>query len=163
MKKIVKNVLLYILLFISFILIFAPIWIREVFGAVTFEQIIFHLMVPMEGSDTTSYVIDVLIKIILPSVILSSILMLILKYNYKYTMLLQMKVVNKDITIKTPKFFKKIIVVILFCGSFLNCFISLDVMNYIKLNLTTSSFIEENYIYPDKVNIQFPEKKRNLI
>ena len=39
----------------------------------------------------------------------------------------------------------------------------LELGEYVKNQLDDSSFIEDNYADPKDVNIEFPEKKRNLI
>ena len=114
MKKKIKNILLYLLLLISCMLIFAPIWIRNIFGDVTFDEIIFHMMVPLNGSNTSSYVISGLLNILLPSLVLSSILMIILTYKYKYTLQLEFKVMKKEFTIKAPKHLKIITYILFF-------------------------------------------------
>ncbi len=163
MKKKIKNILLYLLLLICCMLIFAPIWIRNVFGDVTFDEIIFHMMVPLNGSDTSSYVISGLIRILLPSLVLASIFMIILTYKYKYTLQLEFKIIKKEFIIKTPKYLKVILCIILFIICLVYCINKLNLFEYAKASLTSSTFIEENYIDPNDVNIKFPENKRNLI
>lgn len=45
------------------------------------------------------------------------------------------------------------------------CFFTLrlDVINYVDALTTDSEFIEDHYVDPNDVNLQFPEEKRNLI
>jgi phosphoglycerol transferase len=45
------------------------------------------------------------------------------------------------------------------------CFftVRLDVIGYVDALTTDSSFIENNYVNPEKVELRFPEQKRNLI
>jgi len=163
MKKIIKKVLLYIVLLISSILIFSPLWIREIFGDVTLDEIIFHLMVPLEGSDVTSYVIDGIKCILLPSLAVSAIMYVILQFKYKYMLKLEIKIRNKQFTIAPPRCIRLIIYILFFIFSLMFCLIKLDIIEYARANLSSSTFIEDNYVDPKDVDIKFPENKRNLI
>ena len=40
---------------------------------------------------------------------------------------------------------------------------ALDVKDYLKNQSTYNTVVEDNYVDPDRVNITFPEQKRNLI
>ena len=51
---------------------------------------------------------------------------------------------------------------LLFIGMY-NIIKDLDISKYLISQMTTSSFIEENYVSPQNVTITFPEVKRNLI
>ena len=64
-------------------------------------------------------------------------------------------------------FFTNIIIFVtstflLFIGMY-NIIKDLDISKYLISQMTTSSFIEENYVSPQNVTITFPEVKRNLI
>ena len=50
-----------------------------------------------------------------------------------------------------------------FIGGGVICFKQLGVSDYIKVQMQSSKFIEDNYVKPDTVSLTFPEKKRNLI
>lgn len=162
-KKIITNILIYIFLLLCSILLFAPLWIKDTFGDVSLDEIIFHFMVPLDGSDTTSYVIDGLIKMLLPALILSSFLTVILKYNYKYILKLEITIKSKKFILTPNHFFKPTIYILLFCFSLFFSISNLNIVDYIRLSLNKSTFIQENYIAPDEANIKFPENKRNLI
>lgn len=163
MRKIIKNIGLYLMLVFCFVLLFGPGWIRAIFGDVTMDEIVFHMMVPLVGSDTTPYVISGLVRILLPALILAFVLLIILKYRYKYTIQLDIKVREKEFTVNTPRHLKIILCVVLLFFS-LSYFINkLDLFEYAKNSLSKSTFIEENYIEPNNASIKFPEKKRNLI
>lgn len=163
MKKIIKNTRLYLFLLICCILIFAPIWIRTIFGHVTFDEIIFHMKVPMVGSDTTWYIIDGLKNILLPSLMLSSILMVIIIYKYKYILQIEIRIRNKNFIITPPRYLKAFLCTLFFITSLVFCIQKLDLYQYTKTALSSSSFIEDNFVDANNINIEFPEKKRNLI
>lgn len=163
MKKTCKNILMFILLFISAILVFTPIWIRNVFGDVTLDEAIFNLNVPLKGSDVGSYVIDGIKRILIPTLVTSIILYVILQFEYKCTLQLQIKIRKKQINISAPRCFKKIIYLAFFVSGLVFCIYNLEIIDYVKRTLTSSNFIEDNYVEPDKISMEFPKEKRNLI
>ncbi|MDC0829090.1 hypothetical protein [Faecalitalea cylindroides] len=63
MKKYSKPVLKFILYFFIVLLVFLGLlliqvaeWVPETFGDIPFEQVIFHMLAPVESTDTVNYV-----------------------------------------------------------------------------------------------------------
>ena len=52
---------------------------------------------------------------------------------------------------------------VLLLVSLLIFFLRLDIFAYVGASVTKSDFIEENYVSPNEVTLNFPEQKRNLI
>ena len=52
-RRRIISVLTVILVFIGLLLVKVSEWVPNTFGNIPFEQVLFHLMVPMEGTDTT--------------------------------------------------------------------------------------------------------------
>ena len=53
MKRRIISVLTCVLVFLGLLLIKVGEWVPQNFGNISFEQILFHLIVPMEGTDTS--------------------------------------------------------------------------------------------------------------
>lgn len=163
--KIVKNVVKFIFIFLLVLLIFAALWTRKYFGNVTFDEILFHLMVPIEGTNS-SVLFSFFIKSLVPSLVLSIIIIFIISYQVKNKL-----VVTVGTKKKTKKFtlypFSKIkrciIYLLILVVSITFTVLKLDIVKYVKYNLNPSTFIEDNYVDPRTANITFPEKKKNLI
>ncbi len=47
------SVLTVVLVFIGLLLVQVAKWVPNTFGNIPFEQVLFHLLVPMEGTDTS--------------------------------------------------------------------------------------------------------------
>lgn len=163
--KIIKNVVKFLFIFLLILLVFAALWTRKNFGNVTFDEILFHLMVPIEGTNS-SVLNSFILKSLFPSIILTFIAIFIISYQTKYS--LEISISRKS---KTKKFIlypfnKKIRIVIylsLLIISILFTILKLDIIPFLKYNFSSSTFIEEKYVNPRNINITFPDKKRNLV
>lgn len=141
-KKNIKNFIINILILIFSIIIIACLYIKLNFKEQTIEEIIYYL-VNDAGQASTDVFITAIIKSIIPFIILIFGLLFLKNKLFK----------NKEIIFTTILFLLTLVVFI----------VSLRVDVFIKNNLQSSSFIEENYVDGREVNIKFPEKKRNLI
>jgi len=154
MKKstiIFKSILFVLLL----IFLFFCIFVRIKFYNVTFDQLIFS----MTTSKNANYQIVFEGAIFISFLLLISLILVFLFYviiNY-------FKKKNSKSFINKINFNGKYVLI---CFSIFTIVISLLLLNfdsYIKYNLISSNFIENNYVDPRDVNIKFPDKKKNLI
>ena len=143
-SKIIKQ---SIILFISFYLLSASLYVKNNFPDEYFEQIVFSFYT-MKGAATSAVTEGIVKSIPLALVLLLVVLLIyfiIYKINPKYTKYL-----------KTTT----IIVVILSLVLSLN---NIGLFSYIKYNSTKSNLIEKEYVDPKNVEVKFPEQKQNLI
>lgn len=158
--KIFKYVLqiISILLFtIGLFLWIGTKWFIEFFGELTPEQFLFNLHSPVTG--TASNVMDSVINT--PVLKFTGILIL-----FCTLLLVTFKVMYKDKVIATDAYLKIIM-------SLLALFMLVKGAHYsiTRLHLDQvkqayfedSAYIKDNYVDPKNVNLQFPEKKRNLV
>ena len=123
-------------------------WLYNSFGNLTINEIVFQLKVPMEGTSTQqvwSFLEKCPWKIILFTVMLAFLLIYPTKKR------------KKAVLIST------IVSILILIISSTRLVIVTDVVGYIINEVNTSTFIEEEYVDPKEVKIQFPEQKRNLI
>ena len=160
-RKILK-LFLYFLIFISILIIFSSIWLEETFGLIDIDKLIFHLMVPLEGS-SHEMIISYLKSPLLKSIIIYTLVILILNYNYKYIIKFKIDFFKKKIVLNGLNLFKVFFTFIIFIFSISFFIKKFEVLTYIKSLNTYSSFIEDNYVEPENTNISFPNRKRNLI
>ena len=160
MKKRIASLIIVICLLIAFGAMVTIQWLYDTFGNLTMDEIIFHLKVPMEGTNTDLiwiFIKQCLWKVILPTIILSFILI--------YPMIKDLKIIHN---IKTSE--RKRTVFIGICTSVLILVVSVtqilrttDIAQYIGNQKNASKLIEDEYVKPEETEIQFPEQKRNLI
>ncbi len=161
-KKIIKSSII----FISLIIIFFTIYFKLNFNNVTFEQLLFSL-VELEGV-SLSGVIEGIVFVLLLTIITFILIILLKKYLHKKKLNLSfsIKIKDKIWNINTLKLTNKeswFFTILFFIFSFILLIYSVGFIDYIKVQLTSSTFIEENYVDGRNVEITFPKEKQNLI
>ena len=164
-KNVLRNSILGVVIFLCFLLIFAATWVNNTFGVVTLDQLVFHMTVPIDGTNR-SLISQFIIEVLAPTIIFSFAIMFVVCYNYKYA--IDIKFGFKKINFTFSFFpFGKIIKVIGCLGFiFYSIFFTikkLDIKSYINDIKNPSTFIEEVYVDPNEANITFPKEKKNLI
>lgn len=150
MNKKTAKIIIIISLSIAFFLTISISWLYANFGYLTLEEIVFHLKVPMKGTSTDmiwKYLKQCPWKIIALTIIVSILLIKRMKESDNL----------KDIKISVG------IATLLFIVSITHIVIATDIVGYVYNQTNKSTFIAEEYVNPEEVNIQFPEQKRNLI
>lgn len=142
-QKKALDIKMFIMLFIAILLILSIEWLYNTTGNLTIEQLIFHLKVPIEGTNT-SMVWKYIIQVIPLSIVLTIIITTIVKKLAK---------------IKILKHLDKIILL----ASIIFVLVRANVIGYVANQIMASKFIEENYVSVTEEDIVFPEEKNNLI
>ncbi|MBO4449415.1 MAG: sulfatase-like hydrolase/transferase [Clostridiales bacterium] len=128
-------------------------WLLSIWHDITFDEIVFYLSAPLEGTShdvmNSFYLRVVLISVI--ALIIFIVLMVVLVKKKKYRM-----------------FRTGIAVVFAALSIFLvcqaaRCVVRYRVIDYVRSRTTKSDFIDQNYVEPTSENVIFPEKKRNLV
>ena len=163
--KNLKRVLFFVFIFILLLISFSLNWVAANFNGVGFDEILFHLHMPLNGAE--SYVKNYLHKALLPAAgILAEILVAIVFVK----VFLDMKPALRD---KLRAFFSPIIkhssliglliIIVWFSAASYRAQSWFGLYDYIRSSLQHSSFFDQEYVDPSTVSITFPEKKRNLI
>ncbi|MCI8834901.1 MAG: sulfatase-like hydrolase/transferase [Ruminococcus sp.] len=127
------------------------VWMFETWRYLTMDELVYHLRAPMEGTNLElilSYINDCI-----PGAILTLLFLLVLVITFS----------------RRKKIFHVLLagvalVSVLVAGNYLHLtWERLDLANYSRNQSIYSTFLDENYVDPREVEIQFPEKKRNLI
>lgn len=161
--KHLKNFFIILLVFICMLIIISTNWAINTFDNLNIDEIIFQLLVPMTGANT-SYFYNYAIYALIPILILTAVISFFMIFNYSRPLKISLKInkLNREISLGflvNKAFYLSLLVII----SIYYSFSKLDLIDYVKLQLTSSNFIEENYVDPLKVKIEFPKKKKNLI
>ncbi len=137
-------------------------WYINLYGNVGFDSVIYSLIAGTRGINK-----DVLVKYILqallPAIAITLLLMFFLYAKTKKHLKLKFKS-NKTVTIypfqRTVSF---ILALCISFGLFIFAITKVELASELVLAVQTTKFYEEEYVDPNTVNIEFPEKKQNLI
>lgn len=186
MKKKIKIIFEYIvvvlLVFVGSLLAFAARWAVSSFGDISVDEIIFHLMVPLEGTEG-SVLEEFALQALVPAILITALFLVIRAFSSQREKILTywkkhnrkelwLEVENKRKNKKTSYLVIPMVLsakgvtelALVFCMlGILYGAGKVPIVDYIKKELHDSKLIEENYVDPNEVKITFPEKKRNLI
>jgi len=149
----VRIVVAVLLFAIAVFLCFGLTWLLSIWHDITFDEIVFYLSAPLDGTSqdvmNSFYLRVVMLSVI--AVIVFSATLIILRVRKKHAL-------SKKVSIA--------LFVILGFG--LGCqaaraVVRYRVIDYIRSMTTKSDFIDQNYVEPTSSNVVFPEKKRNLV
>ena len=144
-------ILMIIISVLGFILYNLGNWVLDTWGLLSINEIIFHLKVPLDG--TNSDVVLDGINACVPLAVLVLFLSIFLIIGLR----------NKHGKCMIALF----LVAVIACGSAgraaYEVYDELDVKEYLVSQKKESHFIEQNYVDPRTTKITFPDKKRNLI
>lgn len=144
-------ILMIIISVIGWILYNLGNWVLETWGLLSIDEIIFHLKVPLEG--TNSDVVMDGVRACLPMAVIVLFVCIFLIIGIKS------KRIHCMIAL--------LLIAVISCGSAVKSayrvYDELDVKEYLASQKKESHFIEQNYVDPRTAQITFPEQKRNLI
>lgn len=148
MKKKMAYTITVVCILLAVMLAVVINWLYNSFGNLTINEVIFQLKVPMQGTSTQQvweFFKQCPWKIILFTAI----------FSFPLIYLTRKKKITERLML--------IISVMILIISTATITIITDIPKYVISQINTSTFIEEEYVNPEKVEIQFPEQKRNLI
>ncbi len=160
MKKRIACIVIVICLLIAFGATVTVDWLYETFGHLSMDEIIFHLKVPMEGTNTDiiyKFMKQCLWKVILPTAIIAFALI--------YPMVKDIKIIHEIHTSERRRtgFVSITISLLILIFSIDKIIKTTDIREYIENQTHDSNFIANEYIRPEETNIELPNEKRNLI
>ncbi|MBU9739251.1 LTA synthase family protein [Diplocloster agilis] len=176
MKKFLSYFFVTILIFLSRLVSLAAGWALDTFGNISVDEIIFHLKMPLEGTNP-DYFVNFAKSCVLPALTFTlPVLLFIIVFltiNEKVSSLdcrlcLKFSVREKTKRLKLfpLRFLKPVVMLgtlVFLVYSVTSSANAIDLTSYIKAQATSSKFIEENYVRPSNDLLTYPEQKRNLI
>lgn len=156
-KKIKKKyIIATVLLFISVLIIASVIWGNRTFSVKTLSQIVFHLKVPMEGTDNGIY-LDWFVSTVPLSILVVSIITLLIFNLHRI-----FKKPKEKIFLFIRKNYIKIGILGI-VGSLIFTVNNYNLIQYLSNIFEETNLYEKYYVDPSEVNISFNNGKRNLI
>lgn len=161
-KKFIQPFFYGLLLTVPFLIMISKHWTVINFGKMEWDSIIFSITTPMEGANP-SFVTSFLIDVVFPGAVIFAAL-----YSCLFMLLISKEIqLPEKYIIPVPKSLKVCTLIILLLLSYFLAFYQLNksypLRSLAEYLFEDSSFIEENYVNPKKVSMEFPKKKRNLI
>lgn len=156
-----------------FLLFLGVVWVTNSFGLVSVDELIYHIRTSLSGS-SKEVIVNCIISILIPFLFfligIIFFIYFIKKGKWNVDVSLKIKIFNKHFKIEL---FPNIIFVlerfyILFSIIFgvmfiaISC-IKINLFDYINNLVEDNPFIKDNYVDPSKVELTFPNEKKNLI
>ena len=149
------------------LLTFACIWGMSTFGSVSFEQIWFHINMPLEG--TGSEVADGIVKNVIGFSLIAFLAFELLCFfpsrkQYQIRGFKKDKVLLQILPLRMPHFIPALLCLIIwFAVMFQYADRYFGFTTYVRNQMDQSELFVNDYVDPRTVELRFPEKKRNLI
>lgn len=169
--KIIASALYIIICYLGLIIIFSTNWAQYNYSFDSFNQILYTLTSSV--TKTSSEIIESFIfeNLVIPLIIIIIVILLkllITSFFKNSKIIITLNIGKKTFVIPirkslTLKIFYILFPIILLSFSIYYGMNKLYIIDYITSTSQTSDFIELEYIDPEKVDIEFPEEKRNLI
>lgn len=155
------------IIFVLILLTFSMIWCTKNFGNVGMEEIIFTLNMPLKGT-STNYFYSYFVEALLTSLVLFAVELMLWNKKKKKIYSLEFEIKGRKrcmplYPVSKSPFTVVLIVVLWGIGIFGAADYNFQFVAYIKNQMEASEFIEQNYVNPLAVELQFPEKKPNVI
>jgi len=159
MKQISKTIAKMTIVFFCAFVFFSFLWLKNSIWNLTFGEILFHLLMPIEGAGREillSFEKNVLINLIKFFIAYITIKLLLKK--------LPLKIKNHSLNLDQYSTKMDVLTAFVFLVISLKIFIiDFKFYDYVKQNITYTDIYKQEYIDPMNVSFKFPEKKRNLI
>ncbi len=164
MKK--SSFILYtIVIFLLILICLLSMFVRNYFGAIDLEQIIFHIFIPLKG--VGGNFMEVALQYIVSRLALFIIVYLLFFYILSNLVIIfKIKLFKYTININLNKivyFLRWYIILMVSTVNIYSLNQNFNLYENIKYNFSKNNIYEKNYIAPKNVNILFPDKKRNLV
>jgi len=151
-KSVVLSVVFSILFFVFAFFGFGLIWVCDVWRTITFDEIVYHLMAPMEGTEK-SVIIGFILRVPLIAAVLTAVLVFVSRkllkkskadfYSSNAVAIIASLILLGVMTIRADEQY--------------------GIRQYIRAQSGESSFMNQYYADPSLVELRAPEQKRNLI
>ena len=157
-----------------FLVLFVPLvgnWGLSSFGHVTMDEVMFQLRMPLQGTNP-QYFREVVCQCLLPALLGAAVLGGLLLFGWRWAarcqhcVQLRLPRRRRPLTLlprKVPKTVIALVCIALLGGSLAAVGKEYQLGDYLKSQVSPSPVIEEHYVAPTQVSLQFPAQKRNLI
>ncbi len=156
----------HIAVFILLVLTFSYTWGLANYGNVTFEEIVFHLNMPLAGT-SQDLIKDYILRTTVKTVIAFGLFELLVFFPSKQAYCVYSRRCSQIswqvFPLRLPEWMTSLGLVVWLLVLLVGANRSFEVISYIYDQINPSLFIEQEYVDPREVTMTFPDNKRNLI
>ncbi len=147
---ILGTILSIVVMVLSTIICFSVKWMFDTWSNLTMDELMFHLAAPLDGTNE-GMIREYLSMCVAPAVLvlIVTVILFLAWHNKRRYFVLMGGGVLVSLVLSTKVIY--------------GAWNELDAGGYVESQGTYSTFIDDNYVDPTEVALQFPEKKRNLI
>lgn len=164
---------LFLLSFLLVLLANSALWMHKHFGGMDFRSAVFQLSTPMAGTGhemVSAYLTGCLLKTVV-EVCLFAIVVTVINKVFSYESLIWNITIfrfKKKLVLKLKKstfrtVFAWILLIVFLCVWCYKSLLLIKVDKYFEAQRNDNKYLENNFVDPRDVKIEFPEKKRNLL
>ena len=161
-KRLLGRILLFLLVFLSFLALYSARWYRNVYGELGFDSILFTLFANLNGVEN-DLILSWMGTALPPSLFLTGVVIVLLGVRTKKQILLTIAGKRKIPLFPLHRVVATILCVVLSLGLLIRASVISELDKYIANLATLSKVFEEEYRDPKTTAITFPEEKRNLV
>lgn len=159
MKRL-RFVIFLILLFFCLLISFSLNWTGDNFGGVGFDEILFHLNMPLKGAGN-NYLQSYIQKALFPAV--GIVVEVVIAFFMGRAILKMYPKVKLTFITKHGVLFGSLVIVLWLAIASFRAQRWFNFWDVVKNSFLATSFFDDNYVNPASTAIIFPEKKRNLV
>ncbi|MDO5298208.1 MAG: sulfatase-like hydrolase/transferase [Clostridia bacterium] len=141
-------------------------WALSNYGNISFEEMIFHINMPLRGT-ANSFIEDFTLNAALPAVVIFAAAQVLCRFPsgrvYRVTAEKRPDLNMQVFPVRLPALLATAGMLLWFGALFVSADQSFFISGFFLNQLRQSSLIEEEYVDPGTVALRFPEQKRNLI
>ncbi|MBE6107670.1 MAG: LTA synthase family protein [Erysipelotrichaceae bacterium] len=163
-----RKVVFHIFFFLIGLAFFSLLWVKNNYSLVTLDEIVFLLNMPMTGTPVEK-IVDFVLKSLVPALLLTLVHVLICLKPFKGKRTYSIEFVFKKkhdfvlFPVRPFSFPHFVFLMMSLCFVFMLADKQLKISTYFESINDVSTFIEENYVDPTQVAIDFPKQKKNLV
>ena len=165
-RKAVTSILLHGCVWILLFLTFALIWSLCNYGNISMDEILFHLSISLKGT-SRDILLGFLLDVILPAAAAIAFFELLTHAPVKQSCLIESRrfpaLWVQAFPLRTSALVGLLGIIGWFCFLVVCADQSFSFFDFVRSQLITSDFIEQEYVDPRDVSLVFPKQKRNLI
>ena len=165
--RVVGNIVFHLIVLMLVLMSFSLVWAENNYGHIGFEEIVFHLNMPLQGT-AESILISYTEKSLIPTIIVYAVWLFLSFCPIKEIFLLEIKTRKKKLVMQLfPLQLATRVCYVILVSWITLLIISADISfgfcDYVMNQIHQSKLVEREYVDPQAIEIVFPEKKRNLI
>lgn len=155
LKRSIQSILLSLLVLLAIFLYKASFWTTKTFGLLNPEQLIYNLKQPMEGANSSfirsffngPLFVTIMVALIILPLMLSIYHVHLRLFDYLKHSYLILTIISAVLSVSLIVVAAK----------------NINIGGFYRYFTSSSTFIEKNYVDPNKTKLTFPKNKRNLI